>query len=135
MDNVVNIGIADVWGWIAAILAAVVLISNALEKVVSAWKIAKAPNDAQNKRLDEHERRLEEVEAKLNRDHDRFETIEAGNRVTQRALLALLGHGLDGNNVEQMQDAKKALQDYLINHNEGGHYDRTSEEYCGADQG
>lgn len=112
-----NITMTEVWGWIAAILAAIVLISNAVEKLVRAWKAAKAPNDAQNKRLEDHEKRLVAAEEKLNRDHDRFENINAGNRITQRAILALLDHGIDGNNIKQMQDAKEALQDHLINHN------------------
>ena len=112
-----NITMTELWGWIAAILTAIVLISNAAEKIVHAWKAAKAPNDAQNKRLDDHEQRLKAAEDKLNRDHDRFENINAGNRITQRAILALLDHGIDGNNIKQMQDAKEALQDHLINHN------------------
>ena len=31
------------------------------------------------------------------------------------ALLALLDHGIDGNNISQMQEAKTALQNHLIN--------------------
>jgi hypothetical protein len=46
---------------------------------------------------------------------DRLEAIEEGDRVSQVALLALLDHGLDGNNKEQMQAAKQKLQAHLIN--------------------
>ena len=35
--------------------------------------------------------------------------------LTQRALLALLSHGLDGNSIEQMEAAKAALEEHLIN--------------------
>lgn len=41
--------------------------------------------------------------------------MEDANSATIRALLALLNHGIDGNNIKQMQDAKELLQDYLIN--------------------
>ena len=51
----------------------------------------------------------------LVQDVNRFDAIEAGNRVTQLAILALLDHGIDGNNVKQMQDAKEELQNHLIN--------------------
>ena len=112
-----NITLAEVWGLIAAVLTAIVLISNAVEKVVRAWKAAKAPNDQQNDRIDALEEWRKEVDRKLNRDNDKLMDIESGNRVTQRALLALLDHGIDGNNIKQMQDAKEALQDHLINHN------------------
>ena len=112
-----QITLAEVWGWIAAVLAAIVLISNAAGKIVQAVKAAKAPNDQQNERLNALEEWREEVDRKLIRDNDRFKDIDSGNRVTQRALLALLDHGIDGNNIKQMQDAKEALQDHLINHN------------------
>lgn len=101
-----------------AILAAasvIVLLSNAVEKIVKAVKAAKAPNDQQNARLDALEEWKKEVDDKLKRDLDRFESLDEGMHVTQRALLALLDHGLDGNNVKQMQDAKNGLQNYLIN--------------------
>jgi phenylalanyl-tRNA synthetase alpha chain len=56
-----------------------------------------------------------EVDRKLNNDNDRLACMDEGSRVTQRAILALLDHGIDGNNIEQMQHAKEALQDHLIN--------------------
>lgn len=112
-----NMSLSELWGWIAAALAAIVLISNAAEKIVQAVKAAKAPNDQQNKRLNALEDWRKEVDRKLVRDNDRLQDIDSGNRVTQRALLALLDHGIDGNNIKQMQDAKEALQDHLINHN------------------
>ena len=36
-------------------------------------------------------------------------------RVSQQALLALLDHSLDGNNVKQMEEAKDAIQKHLLN--------------------
>jgi len=48
-------------------------------------------------------------------DKKRLDSLDEGNRATQRALLALLDHGIDGNNIEQMQHAKEALQNHLIN--------------------
>lgn len=106
---------AEMWAAAAAALGAIVLIGNAAEKIAKAWKAVKAPNEAQNERLDDHEKRLKAAEEKLDRDHDRFESLDEGMRVTQRALLALLDHGLDGNNVQQMQDAKNGLHNYLTN--------------------
>ena len=100
---------------VLSVASAIVLLSNAAEKIIKAWKLAKAPNDRQNERLDALETWKAEVDAKLNRDNDRLGAIDEGNRVTQRALLALLDHGIDGNNIKQMQHAKEELQDHLIN--------------------
>lgn len=90
-------------------------VGSALDKIAKAVKAVKAPNAAQDDRLDELETRMDRVENKLNNDHARFEGMDTGNRITQRALLALLDHGIDGNNIEQMQHAKEELQNHLIN--------------------
>lgn len=100
---------------VLAIVSAFVLIATAVEKFAKAVKAAKAPNDAQNERLDALEAWRKDVDRKLSIDNDRLGNIDNGNRVTQRALLALLDHGIDGNNIEQMQHAKEELQDHLIN--------------------
>lgn len=100
---------------VLAIASAFVILSNAAEKIIKAWKAAKAPNNHQNKRLDALEEWKREVDRKLIRDNDRLDRKEKGDRATQHALLALLDHGIDGNNIKQMQDAKEELQDYLIN--------------------
>ena len=100
---------------ILTVASAIVLLSNAVEKIVKAVKAAKAPNDTQNKRLDELEDWRKTVDRLLAADKNHLDSIDEGNRATQRALLALLDHGIDGNNITQMQEAKKALQNHLIN--------------------
>ena len=110
-----NLTPANIGAAVLAAVSAFVLISNAVEKIVRAWKVAKAPNAQQDKRLDALEAWKEKVDRRLNTDNDRLSDIDSGNRVTQRALLALLDHGIDGNNIEQMQHAKEELQDHLIN--------------------
>lgn len=95
--------------------AAVNTLGSAFEKISKARTAAKAPNAAQDARLDELERRMEAAEKKLEKGDAHFHDIDASNRVTQVALLALLDHGIDGNNIEQMQTAKAELQAHLIN--------------------
>ena len=99
---------AEVWAAVLAVASAIVLLSNAAEKVAKAVQAAKAPNARQDDRLAELEEWRKKVDAKLQNDLD-------SNRVTQKALLALLDHGIDGNNIEQMQHAKEELQNHLIN--------------------
>lgn len=106
---------SQIWAAVAAVASAVVLLSSALEKIVKAVKAAKAPGDKQDTRLDQLEDWQRIVNRKLDNDYKRLEAIEEGNHASQRALLALLDHGLNGNNVKQMQDAKEILQNHLIN--------------------
>lgn len=106
---------AELWAVVLGIASAVVLLTNAGEKIVKIVKAAKAPNDNQNERLDALEAWRSSVDRKLEADNDRLTDIDNDNRVTQRALLALLDHGIDGNNIKQMQSAKEELQNHLIN--------------------
>lgn len=110
-----NITPAQVWTALLAIASAIVLLSNAAEKIAAAWRAAKAPNDEQNARLDALEEWRKSVDRKLDNDKVALDNIQEGNHAIYKALLALLDHGLDGNNVKQMQDAKGELQNHLIN--------------------
>lgn len=110
-----GITINGLWALLLAGASALVMLVGAAEKVVQIVKAAKAPNVAQDKRLDELEEWRKNVDRILAADKSHLDNIDEGNRATQRALLALLDHGIDGNNIKQMQDAKEALQNHLIN--------------------
>lgn len=47
-------------------------------------------------------------------DLKRIRSMEEGNMVMQQALLALLKHAIDGNEVESLKDASNQLTKYLI---------------------
>jgi hypothetical protein len=106
---------AEVWTAVLAFASAIVLLSNAAEKVGKAIQTAKAPNARLDERMGKAEKHLEEIDGYLAVDRKRLDSLDDGTRATQRALLALLDHGIDGNNIEQMQHAKEALQNHLIN--------------------
>lgn len=110
-----NLTLLEIIGCILAVAAAVNTIGSAVEKIVKAAKVANAPNEVQNTRLDKLESWQKEVDRRLVNGNVHFDSIDEGNRVTQKALLALLAHGLDGNAVEQMKEAKHDLEAHLIN--------------------
>ena len=108
-----------------AIASGFLLLCNAFEKLANVWKAIKAPNkkqnDTQNERLTDLEgwkRDLEEwkkgVDRKLDNDKHELSAIHEGLQASFQAQLALLEHGIDGNNIKQMQDAKLVLQQHLI---------------------
>lgn len=105
-----------VWGLILTIAQAINTIGSAAERIAKARAAANAPNEEQNKRLDDLEERMRVAEGKLGRDYAAFQALEQSTAVTQRALLALLGHGLHGNNVQEMQAAEQELKNHLTNH-------------------
>lgn len=89
------------------VVAAVGCVTTIIKKV-------KQPNEIQNDRLDKVEQKLERYDTLFQQDNKRLTHIEDGNRVTQRALLALLAHGIDGNDIDAMRKAKAELTEYLI---------------------
>lgn len=90
-------------------------VGSALEKIAKAKKAAQAPNAEQDRRLSDLERRMAKAEKKLENDNDQLQAVNECMRVLLQGQLALLDHGLDGNNIKQMQDAKEVLQHHLIN--------------------
>ena len=102
-------------GGVLAFCGAISTVGGAVEKVAKVVKAAKAPNDEQDRRLEAVEKDIEDIKGFLDNDKKSIESLREGNRVTQQALLALLAHGIDGNNQKQMIEAKKELESYLIN--------------------
>ena len=92
---------------ITAAAGAVAVIYNVIVK-------AKTPNRMQNERLDKHEEWLKKHDAMLDNDNKRLKSLEDGNKIIQKALLALLQHGIDGNDIEGMKRVKDELQQFLI---------------------
>lgn len=102
---------------IAAVLAvagAISTLGGAANWLVKLVQVIKSPNAEQDKRLEMLEKHMEEVDSFLANDNKRLDGIDESTRVTQRALLALLAHGIDGNHQKQMEEAKKELELHLI---------------------
>ena len=55
-----------------------------------------------------------EVDTKMTETDTTVKSVDGAYHVLFQSLLALLDHGIDGNNIEQMENAKKAVQNYLI---------------------
>lgn len=90
-------------------------ISAAVAVFVSLFRKASEPNRGIMKRLEAVEDKLVRHDELFASDNKRLKSIEDGNRVTQKSILALLSHGIDGNDIQAMKDAKEELQTYLLN--------------------
>ena len=137
-------------GGLLALAGFINTIIPACEKIAKVFRAAKAPNEAQDARLDdmeawrkekeqqdantqrhikELEERNKELEARvkdledghamhkrlLAKDKEALDTFHESLRLSHMAQLALLDHALNGNNIDQMQDAKDALVQHLAN--------------------
>ena len=101
-------------GGALAVAGAISTLGGAANWIVKLVQVFKAPNAQQDRQLAELQEWRKGVDQKLDNDNRRLIRSEQGERVTQRALLALLAHGIDGNHQKQMEEAKEELQNHLI---------------------
>lgn len=106
----------DIWPTVLAVASAIVLLSNCAEKIANAVKVAKAPEQKQNDEIHDIKVRLDKIENKLENDKKQIADAKECNHVLTKGMLALLEHGINGNNIDQMRDAKQGVEAYLINH-------------------
>ena len=110
-----------VLGILGSLFAAAITIDKVLDIIHKYIKKAKAPDDAQNKRIDAIEKRLAAVEtvstqhaAALRRDMTRFDGIDEEMRLVLVGVQNLLDAQLSGNNRESMQRSKSDINNYLL---------------------
>ena len=147
--HVYSFTIEQLWTMILSICGGITAVAAAIAVIIKVVSKVKEPDDKQNTRLGEHDKKLDSIDRKLAADKDRLDLFQSkivqleerqkensimievherkiaeaeqrinksehGSNVTMKALLALLSHGIDGNAIEPMKEAKAALEDYLI---------------------
>lgn len=103
------------WLQLIVTIGAVVSLFYALSK------FAAKPNKTQDEKIaileewrkHEFTRWQEKVEQRLADGDAHFKNIDKGNHVTQRAILALTDHAINGNNISQLEQARNDLNKYL----------------------
>ena len=110
-EAAITFTVADVlWfcGAVCTVAAAIAVFYKALVKVHE-------PEHIQDQRLDALEQQVKKFAEYLDRDNRRLNSLDEGNRVTQQALLALMSHAINGNDIDKLSRAKDDLENYLIN--------------------
>lgn len=91
-----------------------ITVSGAIGVIVTIVRKATAPSRVQDDRLDKIEAEVSKIKEKLSKDDERLVSIEEGNRIIMQAILSLLTHGIDGNEINGMKKAKEELTEYLL---------------------
>lgn len=107
--------ITQFWSILLGICGGIITISGAVAVVVAAINKFKAPEKAQTARIQACEDRIVLLEADISIMKKDSKEIEASQRITHEALWALLGHSIDGNNVEDLKKAQSKLHDHIFN--------------------
>lgn len=115
METVISFTPAQLAAAFLWICGAITAAGGAIAVLIK-WRDSRAaPDQEQNARLTALEGRMETVEKYLTNDDTRIKEMERGNRVTQKAILALLKHAIDGNEIDGLRQATSELNEYLIN--------------------
>ena len=115
--------------WVVGILGSVCAAAITLDKVLDIIhkyiKKAKAPDDAQDKRLDELDRRVGILEtgysnhsAALGRDLEHFGALENAITILLRSNRAVLGAQLSGDNIKAMEQSAEEIDKFLYERRE-----------------
>lgn len=110
-----------VLGVLGSLCAAAITIDKVLEIIHKYIKKAQEPDNAQNKRLDELDKRVGTLEQgqlqhtqALARDLRRFDGIDEEIRLVLVGVQNLLDSQLSGNNREGMQKSKTDINNYML---------------------
>ena len=114
----------DIVNAILAICGAISVVAGATAVIVKCVTALKSPNKKQNERLDALEEEVKRINHEIDverktiaerfiDDRESIGKMEEATAVTQRALLALLSHAINGNDIESLKRAKSDLEDYL----------------------
>lgn len=125
MNEPIGLTPAEVWQLILVICGAIITVSGAISVIINLANKAKEPNKMQDQRIAALEEkvsgitdRLEKGDRHFDSDQERMDALERSmketNRVIIESLQALTAHAIDGNNSQELKEAKKRLDDYLI---------------------
>lgn len=125
--------LADAVTWILSVCGAISGIGVAIAVLVKFNTFLKKPNHEQDVKIEAMEEKITKMSGEVDavkdllaskdsqymdlfkRDKARLDAQENSMNMLLRANFALLGHALNGNNVEQMQSAFNDIQEYLFN--------------------
>lgn len=125
--------LADAVTWILSVCGAIAGIGAAIAVLVKFNTFLKKPNHEQDVKIEAMEEKITKMSGEVDavkdllaskdsqymdlfkRDKARLDAQKNSMNMLLRANFALLGHALNGNNVEQMQSAFNDIQEYLFN--------------------
>ena len=103
MENITLIQLKNFAIVALAISGSVVLVGN-LVKTIKDWR--RPGNDLKSWQ--------KSVDDRLKTDHERLKSMEDGNKVVCRGILALLSHEINGNSIDKLRASQAEMTDYLI---------------------
>lgn len=114
-ETVITFTMKQLFAFVGTFCGLVVSISAAMGVLFKAIKKIKQPNTIQDSRIQALENRADATEKMLDNDNKRLTRLEDEGRLTLRAVLALLKHGINGNDTQAMKDSMTDIEYFLVN--------------------
>jgi hypothetical protein len=121
MNNVISFTPAGLIAFITAIGGAAAAIGTVVALIYKLFKKLREPEDKQNAEIAELKKEIATLKKTTEtfaqyfiNDDNRFKALEDSNKITQNALLALLKHAINGNDLQQLKEAETRLENYLV---------------------
>lgn len=122
MNTIITFTLTQLVGLVLAICASIATISAAIS-VIAEWitKIRKPEKeqDEKIKSLEDivlsYDKKFKQYDEYFKNDNDRLQSIEESIRLDHKCFLALIKHAIDGNSTDQLKEARKQMEEYLIN--------------------
>lgn len=113
--------LAQIYTAFIGLLGLIISVGGAGAVVAKIITRVKQPNmeqdaliNAQKLRIDELEKKTIELEAHVKTISKIIDNTNKWQKVMSKAVLALLDHGINGNNIEPMQDSSKEIREFLV---------------------
>lgn len=114
MNTIVQFSVGQLIALILGMCGGIVTISAAVTVLIKTAQKLKEPEQKQNERIEALEKQVDKFNKFFDNDNKRLTELEKGNTVTQQALLALLSHAINGNNDDELKNARSNLEKFLI---------------------
>jgi hypothetical protein len=112
-EPVTMLSIQDVISLFLAICGGIGVLGSALVYICKAIGWIRKPEEKQNEVLGDHEKRIADLERKIDKDYRHLKDLDETMKLILEAQGALLDHALDGNHTSSIAKSKQDIDAHL----------------------
>ena len=94
--------------------AVILLMIGIYNTIMGAIKTAREEKKRKEQPVITLEDKVDDHTKKLAKDHERLNALEDSNRIIMRALMAIMSHEINGNDIGKLQSSFEEIQKFLI---------------------
>lgn len=103
------------WKALQIFCTAVMTVGGAGAIIIGIIRWWRKPDDERDTKLKRHDELLDNDNKRLKTLEEHQTEIEESQKLMMRAMVALMRHAIDGNNIEQLTKESEKLNEYIFN--------------------